>query len=182
MTTNTMLDFIKTISHIDRLRVLGVLAIQPSSMDEISKAIELPIRQIFTHIEMLAHEGIIRLVDFRWQIDNKHLENMSRENLSGLNRDVFSPDEDAEPNIKKILTNFLNPDGSIRQLPSEPGKLIVILEYLLQAFDPGVMYSEMEVNKIIKKFHTDSAGLRRDMIDRSLLQRKSDGSQYWRSK
>lgn len=37
-----------------------------------------------------------------------------------------------------------------------------------------------EVNFIIRRFHLDTAGLRRDMIDRGMLQRKSDGSQYWR--
>ena len=58
--------------------------------------------------------------------------------------------------------------------------LRVILDYLLEAFTPGLIYTEKEVNTIIRRFHPDTAGLRRDMINRGLLQRKSDGSQYWR--
>jgi len=33
---------------------------------------------------------------------------------------------------------------------------------------------------IIRRFHLDTASLRREMIDRGMLERKSDGSQYWR--
>ena len=83
---------------------------------------------------------------------------------------------------RKVLAAYLKPDGSIRQLPSESGKLLIILNYLLESFSPGVIYTEKEVNMIIRRFHIDTAGLRRDMIDRGLLQRKSDGSQYWRPK
>jgi hypothetical protein len=44
----------------------------------------------------------------------------------------------------------------------------------------GVIYTEKEVNQIIRRYNEDVAGLRRDLIDRGMLQRKSDGSQYWR--
>ena len=79
-----------------------------------------------------------------------------------------------------MLAAYLNSDGSIKQLPHEPTKLRVILDYILEAFTPGVIYTEKEINMIIRRFHIDTAGLRRDMIDRGMLQRKSDGSQYWR--
>jgi hypothetical protein len=56
----------------------------------------------------------------------------------------------------------------------------VLLDYLIQAFTPGVDYTEKEVNLIIRRFNVDVAGLRRDLIDAGLLQRERDGSRYWR--
>ena len=78
------------------------------------------------------------------------------------------------------MTAYLNRDGTIRQMPGQEEKLRIILDYVLQAFTPGVIYSEKEVNMIVRRFHLDTASIRRDMIDRKMLERKSDGSQYWR--
>jgi hypothetical protein len=36
------------------------------------------------------------------------------------------------------------------------------------------------VNQILRRFHEDTSGLRRDLVDANLLARISDGSRYWR--
>jgi hypothetical protein len=43
-----------------------------------------------------------------------------------------------------------------------------------------VNYTEKEVNTILRRFHLDTAGLRRDLVDANMLARESDGSRYWR--
>ena len=68
-----------------------------------------------------------------------------------------APDLDAEK--RKVLKACLNPDGSIKQIPQQPAKLRVILDYLINAFTPGVIYTEKEVNMIIKRFNPDVVGL-----------------------
>ncbi len=79
-----------------------------------------------------------------------------------------------------MLASHLNKDGTIKQIPSQPAKLRVILDYLITAFTPGVNYTEKEVNTILRRFHLDTAGLRRDLVDANMLARESDGSRYWR--
>jgi hypothetical protein len=77
----------------------------------------------------------------------------------------------------------LNADGTIRQVPNsrtQAAKFRIVLEYLLAAFEPGVFYTEKEVNSILRRFHEDVSGLRRDLIDTKLLARERDGSKYWR--
>lgn len=59
-------------------------------------------------------------------------------------------------------------------------KLHVILNYLIQAFAPATNYTEKEVNQILRRFHEDTAGLGRDLVDAKMLARISDGSRYWR--
>jgi hypothetical protein len=56
----------------------------------------------------------------------------------------------------------------------------VVLNYLVQAFALSTNYTEKEVNQILRRFHEDTAGLRRDLVDAKMLSRESDGSRYWR--
>jgi hypothetical protein len=180
MQPNEMLEFVKALSHADRLRVIGVLAQHPASAKEISEILDLPFREVFQHLEMLAHGGIVQKQDEIWAIDTKNVENLSMRQFKDQPREAYTPSPDLRDQPRKVLANYLNPDGSIKQIPQQPAKLQIILDYIVAAFTPGVIYTEKEVNQIIRRFHIDTAGLRRDMIDRNMLQRKSDGSQYWR--
>ena len=84
---------------------------------------------------------------------------------------------------QKILVSYLNPDGTIRQIPNsrtQAGKFQVILEHVTAAFEPGVIYTEKEVNAIIHRFNQDVSGLRRDLVEAGLIARERDGSKYWR--
>jgi hypothetical protein len=58
--------------------------------------------------------------------------------------------------------------------------LRVILNYLINAFEVGRVYTEKEINAILKRFNEDVSGLRRDLVDAGLLARERDGSRYWR--
>lgn len=179
MENNEMIEFVKALSHADRLRVVGVLAQKPASAKEIGEALGMHLRDVIQHLEMLAHGGAVREQDGLWQIDAKNLEGISRRQFEGK-RETYAPAPDLSEMPRKVLASHLNADGTIKQIPQQPAKLQVILDYVLEAFTPGVIYTEKEVNMIIRRFHLDTAGLRRDMVDRGMLQRKSDGSQYWR--
>jgi len=175
-----MLEFVKALAHADRLRVLGVLARKSASSAEIAADLGMPLREVFQHLAMLEHGGIVLQQAEIWSLDTKNVETISRRQFEGQAREAYEPAPDLSDKPRRVLAAFLNADGTIKQIPSDPGKLQVILDYLLQAFTPGVIYTEKEVNMLIRRFHLDTAGLRRDMIDRGMLQRKSDGSQYWR--
>ena len=180
MQPNEMLEFVKALSQADRLRVIGVLAQKPASMKEISETLGMPTRDVHEHLTMLAHGGVVTEQDGVWRIDSQNVENLTRRQFAGQVRETYQPSPDLSEKARKVLVAHLNPDGSIKQIPNQPGKLQVILDYILEAFTPGVVYTEKEVNMVIRRFHLDTAGLRRDLIDRGMLQRKSDGSQYWR--
>jgi hypothetical protein len=160
--------------------VIGVLAQKPASIKEISETLGMPVRDVLEHLEMLARGGVVAEQDDAWRIDSQNVENLTRRQFQGQVRESYQPAPNLSEKSRKVLAAYLNPDGTIKQLPFQPGKLQVLLDYVLEAFTPGVIYTEKEVNMIIRRFHIDTAGLRRDMIDRGMLERKSDGSQYWR--
>lgn len=80
---------------------------------------------------------------------------------------------------ERVLRNFLDDDGRLHTIPSKHAKLLVVLDHVAQAFEPGRVYPEVEVNAVLERFHPDYAALRRYLVDDQFLTR--DGGQYWRS-
>jgi hypothetical protein len=174
-----MLNFVKSLADADRLRVIGALTRNPARMTEISQALGMPPHDVAQHLDLLARSGIVREQDGAWSIDTARVEDLSRRQFAGR-RESYMPAPDLREKARKVLAAYLNADGSIKQIPLQPAKLQIILDYILNAFTPGVIYTEKEVNMLIRRFHLDTAGLRRDLVDRNMLQRESDGSKYWR--
>jgi len=184
MEQDKMLDFVKALGHADRLRVIGILTQAPASIKQVAEALNIPFRDAMNHLSYLKHIGAVRVQesghghDDIFALDTDGLEKIQQ--AQRQETQSFEPDPGLDEKSRKVLKSYLNADGSIRQLPMQGAKLQAILAYLLQAFSVGVIYTEKEVNQIIRRYHEDVAGLRRDLIDQGLLQRKSDGSQYWR--
>lgn len=72
-------------------------------------------------------------------------------------------------------------DGPLTSFSSlqEKHKLVVLRE-IIKRFEPGQIYTEKEVNTILAGAYEDYAMLRRYLIEYGLLDRKPDGSQYWK--
>ncbi|NOH00649.1 MAG: DUF2087 domain-containing protein [Chloroflexi bacterium] len=175
---NEMLDFVKAMSHPVRLRIIGLLSQSPATRKEIAERLNLSARDSLDHLGFLEFVGAVRQADGVFTLDNDKLAALGKETLTGANA-VFVPDEDLDENSKKILKDCLNADGTIRYIP-EQKKIRPLLDYLIRNFEFDRTYREREVNAIIKRFHQDTAGLRRDLVDAGLLARESDGSKYWR--
>ncbi|MDF2630108.1 MAG: hypothetical protein K0R39_3939 [Symbiobacteriaceae bacterium] len=79
---------------------------------------------------------------------------------------------------EKVMRNFIDADGRLRQIPVKQAKLQVVLAHLAAQFEPGVRYPERQVNETLKRFHEDFCTLRRNLVDYRYLGR-ADGD-YWR--
>ena len=177
--SNELLNFVKAMADVDRLRIIGILTKESATQAEIAGKLNMPVRDAFNHLAFLEHIGLVTLKDERYELNTGKLETLAREQLR-VEKPEYVPAPDLDETSRKVLAACLNPDGTIETLPPQPAKLRIILEYLVQAFTPGVDYTEKEVNTIIRRFHVDVSGLRRDLIDAGLLDRVRDGSRYWR--
>lgn len=177
--THELLDFVKAMADADRLRVIGVLAMQRAKNSEIAELLNMPLRDVVDHLAFLEHVGVINLKDGLYELNTEKVETLAREQLREK-KPEYVPAPDLDEKSRKVLVSCLEPDGTIKRLPSQPGQLKVILNYLVQTFTPGVDFTEKEVNTIIRRFHVDVSGLRRDLVDVGLLARERDGSRYWR--
>ena len=177
--SHEILDFVKAMADVDRLRIIGVLAKRKANKSEIAGRLNLPLRDVVDHLAFLEHVGVISLKDNLYELNADHVESMAREQLRE-EKPVYVPAPEIDKKSRMVLTSCLEPDGTIKHLPSQPTQLKVILNYLVQAFTPGLDYTEKEVNTIIRRFHVDVSGLRRDLVDAGLMDRERDGSRYWR--
>ncbi len=101
---------------------------------------------------------------------------LMREELPKLAADV-----DVDAYDRKVLETFVDAEGRIRQFPAQRKKMEVLVRYALKAFEPGVRYTEKQVNEILERFNEDVAYLRRSFIEMKLMARESNGSAYWRT-
>jgi hypothetical protein len=76
-----------------------------------------------------------------------------------------------------ILQRFFR-EGRLLSVPRQQAKRRVVLDHLASSFEPGVRYTENEVNDVLRTVYDDHVALRRYLIDEGFLAR--DAGIYWR--
>ena len=79
----------------------------------------------------------------------------------------------------RVLENFIDVAGRLTGIPVQRKKRLVVLRWLVEDFQPGRVYAEAEVNRVISRRHPDFAALRRYLVDEELMQRRR--GVYWRT-
>ena len=80
--------------------------------------------------------------------------------------------------VTKQIAQFFNADGSLIHIPARSSKKIEVLNRIALTLDPSMKYTEKELNQVLSRFHSDTASLRRHMIEFGVMQRDS-ASNYW---
>ena len=82
--------------------------------------------------------------------------------------------------LPRELRPFVDRDGRIRQWPVRQKVQRMVAVYLAARFEPGLEYTEREVNERLLEWHTfgDWALLRRVLCDWHYMDREPDGSRY----
>ncbi len=184
-----LLQFFKALADESRLKILGILANQECSVEELAALMRLKEPTVSHHLSRLKE---LNLVTMRpegnsriYQLDSEALQSISKEILSPEKIASLVEDVDTEAWESKVLRNYLEIDVNsnqgrqrIKEIPASRKKRLVILKWLVSKFELGIQYSEREVNEIINVYHPDYATLRRELISSQLMQR--DNGIYWR--
>ena len=184
MDTNTenntlMLDFFKSMSNKERLKIIGVLATDKLTLEELSTRLSLPVSTISHHMENLVELGLVRLEKQCYRLDTRAVEAMARQTLAQQRQQTKAEDFEGEAYDRKVLADFFTPQGQLKSLPAQHKKLLVILRYLAnKEFESGVRYAEKEVNAKLVTYFDDTASLRRYMVDNRYLAREK--GVYWK--
>jgi hypothetical protein len=176
-----ILAFVKAMASADRLRIIGVLVRGSAIQSRISDQLHMPVRDVFNHLAFLVHVGIVNESDGVYDLNEKAVEALARGQFEGK-RTTYVPPENQQEDVRKVLKNFLNADGSLKQIPPMGSKLLIVLNFIVDAFAFDMNYTEKEVNTILRRFHVDTAALRRYLVDNGLMGRESNGTKYWRVK
>lgn len=78
-----------------------------------------------------------------------------------------------------IIKTYMDETGAIKTYPSKEKKKIIILKEVVKNFSKGKIYSEKEINRILKRIYEDYASLRRALVEYGFIERSNDCSGYW---
>lgn len=181
---NEMLDFVKALSDANRLKIIGLLAQQPYSVEELAALLSLKAPTVSHHLAKLSQVGLVSAKTESYysvyQLDEKALEAKSRNIFSQENLAASVADVDADAYDNKVVKDFVRKDGSLKTIPAQRKKLEAVLRYVVKAFELNKRYSEKKVNEILSGYHEDTASLRRELAGYGLMKREGGGGEYWR--
>lgn len=78
-------------------------------------------------------------------------------------------------NQRHPTDHWFTKDGRLRSLPKKQSLRLPVLTRLAASFEPNRVYPEREVNAVLRRFHNDVAGIRREMVAEGLFVRTRDG-------
>jgi hypothetical protein len=174
-----ILAFVKAMTSADRLRIVGLLSQGSKRAVEIADALGIHSSEVTRHLEQLTASSVVHEADGVYVLDEKAIEKLARGQFEGK-RPTYEAKEEKQEDVRKVLKAYLNADGTLKQIPPQGNKLMIILNFVVDAFDFDANYTEKEVNTILRRFHVDTAALRRYLVDQALMAREGDGTRYWR--
>jgi hypothetical protein len=163
-----LLDLCKLILDEDRLRLLGLLAVEPLSQTDLLARTSMKAGVLARHLYQLQEA---RLVASHSQ-GGVETYQLNVDRVQELKRQLFAPSATQPPQseAEEVLSRFTE-NGRLTRVPTQHAKLLVVLAWLAEEFHPGVDYPERVVNEILDKHASDYATLRRMLIDYRFLTR-----------
>jgi hypothetical protein len=164
------------LAEVDRRRVVAALQLGASSFQEVAHAAGLDERRAASALGTLVDAGLVvhveagglALVESAFSVAAR----------AALARPRRSEHADEPDDVRRVLDAFVR-DDQLTEIPASRQKRLVVLDWLVQAFEPGIRYDERHVNEVIAARHPDTAALRRYLVDEGFMDR-ADGW-YWRA-
>lgn len=180
-----LVTFFKALADKNRLKIVGLLAEKPYSVEELATLLNLKPPTVSHHLAKLVDAGLVSSHTESYynvyQLDQSTLEAKTRSMFSQQELSTVLSEVDADAYDKKVIKDYARRDGSLKTLPVQRKKLEAILRYVVKAFDVEKRYSEKQVNEILSRYYEDTATLRRELVGFGLMQRQGGGGEYWRT-
>ena len=179
-----LVAFFKVLSDANRLKIIGLLAQHPYSVEELAALLGLKASTVSHHLSKLSKVGLVSAKADSYynvyQLDEQALGEKTRSLFSQENLSASVADVDADAYDRKVINDYTRKDGSLKTIPAQKKKLEAVLRHVVKAFKIGKRYSEKQVNEILSSYHPDTASLRRELVGAKLMLREGGGGEYWR--
>jgi len=176
-----LLAFFKALADANRLRIIGILANQSGTVEKLAEQLGLSEATVSHHLNRLAEIGLVSAKAEGYysvySLQKDALEEMAKKILAHETLPLLAKDVDLDAYDRKVITEFTNPDGSMKAFPAQRKKLDVIVGYVAKVFKLEKKYTEKEVNELLKVFNDDFATLRRELLDMKYMGRLN--GEYW---
>jgi len=135
------------------------------------------------HLQYLNHVGLVSAKAEGYysvyRLEQGTLDKMAQRIMERETLPSIAAEVDLDAYDRKVIANFTDANGQVKNLPAQRKKLEVILRYVMRDFKPEMRYSEKQVNEILARYHPDTATLRRELVVNKMLMRDSGGAEYW---
>jgi biotin operon repressor len=181
--TEELLNFFKALADQNRLKIIGILAEAPHTVEDIADLLGVSSSTASHHLSKLTKAGLVSAAPqghyYQYSLHTDVLQEMSQRILSSEVLPTLHKNISPMNFEEKVLKTFLDEDGKITTFPKSEKKFSVIIHHVFKAFEPARMYSGKEVDEILSGFSDDTASIRRAFIEYRLMERSKDGTQYW---
>ena len=173
----TARELVGLLADEDRRRVVAALVLGAVNLDEVRGTSGLDARSAARALQRLVDSGLVlRADDGVLHLIGEAFGAAARAEAARRPR----PDEYADQpgDVSRVLRAFVR-DGRLVSIPAARPKRLVVLDWVVQRFEPGRRYSEHMVNLVLAQVHPDTAALRRYLVDEEMLTRER--GVYWRT-
>ena len=177
-----LLTFFKALADANRLKIVGLLSQEAYPVEQLAAMLNLRPSTVSHHLSRLTEAGLVsaRAEGYYsvYRLEVRALEAMARRLLSREGLPEAAAGVDRAAYDRKVIADFSTPDGRLKTIPAQHKKLLAVLGHVVQSFESDRRYPEPEVNAILRRFHGDTATLRRELVGAGLMAREA--GQYWR--
>jgi DNA-binding transcriptional ArsR family regulator len=173
--------FFKALADGNRLRIVGLLAHQPQSVEELAANLGVSSATVSHHLQRLRRADLVeaRVQSYYnvYALRADVLRQMAERLLTLDSLKATAPVAALDTYSAQVLGEYFA-RGRLKAMPRQLKKREAILRRLAAEFEPGKRYSAGRIDAILKAFYADPAALRRELVDAKLLAR--DGGYYRR--
>jgi hypothetical protein len=189
-----ILEMLKALADQSRLALLRILQQSECNVGDLAVKLNLTEPTVSHHLARLRETGLVSLrmagTQRLYRVNEAGLARFKRLAAhieQSQDRPAPVPDDkswidalEMDEADRKVLRDYTHGRRLVR-LPNKRGKTVVILRWLATLFEHDRLYSEAEVNEVLKSIYAeDYVSLRRDLIDIGFLRREKSGDRYWK--
>ena len=182
--SDELVAIFKALADSSRLKIVGLLAQQPYSVEQLAVLLDLKAPTVSHHLAKLSEVGLVSAkAEGYYSVYYLEEATLQKTRLLFSKQDLSAAVAGVDVNAydRKVVRDFSLEDGRLKTIPAQRKKLEAVLRHVVKAFEPGRRYPEKEVNVILATFHDDTATLRRELVGYGLMQREGGGGDYWRA-
>ena len=163
----------RALGHPARLLILNLVRAKPRHGQELAAILRLQPPTISHHLAQLVEAGLLRSHKDQYYQMYEPVPGALDRSLADavcLDRPTLTAEVAEDAFRQKVLGTFFQ-RGRLIHLPAQRKKRQVVLERLVQSFEPDRDYPEPAVNERLREYHEDVAALRRALIEHGLMTR-----------
>lgn len=179
MQLDRLVNFHKAVGDVTRIRIIALLQNGPLHGQALAGKLGVTPPTITHHMTKLREADLVyerRDKNTIYFYLNEKSLTLQAQAILKIGKALPAAEDKHEDAARKaaVLDIFFNKDGTLKHLPAQRKKKLIVLERLVKGLEPNRKYSEKEINEYIQNFHGDYATIRREFIMNHFMYREND--------